>query len=106
MPTLARLFLATAAFLALPVQAWPQDAAGDRVSGRRIAERICAECHQVGEEERTGLPGPAFSAIARMPSTTSAALHAFLRTPHAKMPNITLSGTEIDDVTAYLLSLK
>jgi mono/diheme cytochrome c family protein len=104
-PALRPVILA-AALAVLPSSGFAQDLAADRVAGRRVAEHICAECHQVDEKPRTGLPGPPFVQIAAMPSTTMAALQAFLRTPHAKMPNISLSKTEIDDVTAYLMSLK
>lgn len=107
MPTALRPALLAAALVALPSSAaFAQDMAADRVAGQRIAEHICAECHQVDAKPRPGLPGPDFARIAAMPSTTMAALQAFLRTPHAKMPNISLSKTEIDDVTAYLMSLK
>jgi mono/diheme cytochrome c family protein len=33
-------------------------------------------------------------------------LHAFLLTPHANMPNYRLTSEEIDDVVAYILSLR
>jgi mono/diheme cytochrome c family protein len=76
---------------------------GDPVIGKRIADGQCADCHASGL-----VPGraPAFSAIARMPSTTATALTVYLRTSHPAMPNIILTPTEQDDVIAYILSLK
>jgi hypothetical protein len=50
--------------------------------------------------------GPSLAAVAAMPSTTSISLHAFLMTPHANMPNYRLTAQEIDDVAAYILSLR
>jgi mono/diheme cytochrome c family protein len=106
MPPALRPAVLAAALAVFPCAARAQDLAADRVAGQRVAEHICAECHQVDAKLRPGLPGPDFARVAAMPSTTMAALQAFLRTPHAKMPNISLSKTEIDDVTAYLMSLK
>ncbi len=80
----------------------------DPAPGRRIAERDCTSCHEVRPGE-TG-PGamasaPPFQLVARMPSTTELALHVFLRTSHAGMPNILLTEPEIDDLAAYIISL-
>ena len=44
--------------------------------------------------------------MAQMPSTTNLSVHAFLQTPHGKMPDFTMSQAEMDDVTAYILSLQ
>ena len=41
-----------------------------------------------------------------MPSTTGMSLRAFLLTPHARMPDIQMSGKQIDGVVAYILSLR
>jgi hypothetical protein len=49
---------------------------------------------------------PTFEAIAAVPGMTTAALTVALRTPHRTMPNIVLETQELDDVVAYVLSLK
>ena len=91
---------------ALPALAQPEP--GDARSGQRLAAAWCANCHQVAP----GGPGPAtdaapaFQAIARMPSTTSMSLRVFLQTPHANMPDYRLTREQLDDVVAYILSLK
>jgi hypothetical protein len=41
-----------------------------------------------------------------MKSTTEMSLAAFLKTPHGGLPDSTLSRTEIQDVTGYILSLR
>jgi mono/diheme cytochrome c family protein len=41
-----------------------------------------------------------------MKTTTEMGLHAFLQTPHQRMPDLHLSREEIDDVAAYILSLR
>jgi hypothetical protein len=40
------------------------------------------------------------------PAATETALPAFLRTPHATMPNIRPTPEQADDQIAYILSLK
>ena len=49
---------------------------------------------------------PPLAAVAQMHSTTSLSLHAFLLTPHPSMPNYRLAPKEVDDVVAYILSLR
>jgi mono/diheme cytochrome c family protein len=80
-----------------------QPSGGDPGAGRRFAETHCTGCHQAGEPEARA---PGFAAIAQMPSTTSLSLRAFLLTSHPTMPNIRLTPEEVDDVVAYILSLK
>lgn len=89
----------------LPLAAWAQT--GDRVAGAAVAWSWCANCHDVGLGARPTATdaAPRFVAIARMPSTTELSLRAFLRTPHAAMPDYQLSRRELEDVIAYILSL-
>jgi mono/diheme cytochrome c family protein len=49
---------------------------------------------------------PSFTSIARLPSTTSMSLHAFLLSPHPHMPNYRLSPNEVDDVVSYIMTLR
>lgn len=94
------------AVAALPAAA--QTEPGDPRAGLRLAATWCANCHQVAP----GGPGPStdaaptFRSIAEMTSTTSMALRAFLQTPHPNMPDYRLTREELDDVVAYLMSLK
>jgi mono/diheme cytochrome c family protein len=88
--------------------ATPALAQGDPEAGRALAQRWCASCHVTdpgqGDGAATGVP--TFLGIARMPSTTAMSLRVFLRTPHARMPDLHLTNQEVDDVTAYILELK
>lgn len=81
---------------------------GDPASGLRLATTWCANCHQIaaGAAGPAGDAAPTFHAIARMPSTTSMSLRVFLQTPHPNMPDFHLSREELDDVVAYLISLR
>ena len=57
-------------------------------------------------ESGTSNGAPTFIAIAGMKSTTPMALKVFLQTPHSGMPDLHLSGSEIDDLSAYIIGLK
>jgi len=76
---------------------------GDPATGQRLAETLCMRCHGVASAQRTASP---LSAIAAMPSTSAQSLGVFLKTSHARMPNLILSDPERDDVIAYILSLR
>ena len=84
---MSRVALAAALAAMMTSSALAQDV-GDPAIGKRIADSQCADCHSSGL-----LPGraPAFSAIARMPSTTATALTVYMRTSHPAMPNIILT---------------
>ena len=80
---------------------------GDRDQGRQIANRWCAECHDVtGTSPRLTEGPPSFLTVANRTDTTAAGLRAFLHTPHGQMPNLSLTRAEIDDLIAYVISLK
>jgi mono/diheme cytochrome c family protein len=81
---------------------------GDPAAGERLAETDCATCHQIKPGSQPKHPdskAPSFVDISRMPSTTELSIKVFLRTPHAKMPNIVLTPEETDSIAAYILSL-
>ena len=80
---------------------------GDVNMGQQLAQKWCSDCHLVGAEDvKVHGVVPSFVSIADMSSTTSLSLHAFLQTTHDRMPNLQLTQTQIDDVVAYILSLK
>jgi mono/diheme cytochrome c family protein len=74
-------------------------------SGRRLAESWCSSCHQIGPEASTG-PAPSFPQLARLPSTTELSIKVFLQSNHENMPNLMLTRAQMDDLAAYILSLK
>ena len=82
--------------------------AGDPEAGQQLAAKWCANCHMITptQETATAIGVPTFSGIARMASTTETSLRVFFQTPHVRMPDLHLSMPEIDDVSAYILSLK
>ena len=92
--------------------AWPRwtDAQeiGDVAAGRHLSETWCSSCHLVGPDPARAVSNgvPTFAAIAQQKSTTALSLGVFLQTPHAGMPDLHLSRDEIDDLAAYILSLR
>ncbi len=91
-------------FAAAP--AFAQALAGDVSAGRQLVQAECSACHEEKAPLSTLPQGPSLRAVAAMPSTTSMSLHVFLLTPHANMPDYHLTPQEIDDVVAYILSLR
>ena len=82
--------------------------AQDVEAGRHIAQTWCRNCHNVTPDAGRGNDArpPSFASVAQMPSTTNISLAVFLSTPHARMPDFSLSQQEIRDVSAYILSLR
>ena len=80
---------------------------GDPVAGHALAKAWCANCHVLQDSESAVATGaPAFSAVAANPAVTPMSLRVFFQTPHQRMPDFHLSNSEIDDLSAYILSLR
>ena len=82
---------------------------GSVQGGRILAEEVCAACHVVGSEARSGRTvtrAPDFISVANMPAMNAVSLSAFLITPHPTMPNLMLSQEEAADIVAYIMSLR
>ncbi|OCK53807.1 c-type cytochrome [Bradyrhizobium sp. LMTR 3] len=81
-------------------------AAADSANGQRLAERWCAECHMIAPgQQRASDTVPTFAEIGgRFDETT---LATFLASPHhSRMPNLSLSRSEITDLVAYIKGLE
>jgi mono/diheme cytochrome c family protein len=97
-----RPLLALLAFAFLSAQ--PATAASDPDQGERIAQRWCAACHVVAQNQKQASADvPSFFDIAKR--KTNSDLTSFLTDPHPKMPDMSLSRQEIADITAYIRSL-
>lgn len=81
--------------------------AADSGRGRRTAERWCAECHVVAPGQRRASDAvPTFAQIGGSGRFTEATLAAFLANPHhSRMPNLSLTRSEIADLVAYIRRL-
>jgi mono/diheme cytochrome c family protein len=88
----------------------------DAARGHAIALSVCSACHVSGSDQPyppiLQQPAPNFTNIARKPGTTDEALRHFISTTHAtagdryKMPNPELTDEMVDQVVAYILSLR
>ena len=83
------------------------DEASDIRSGQALASKVCLPCHVVAER-----PGPTFAEIAKGGHAAPDTLLAFLRSTHSNvshpvaMPNPGLTEGQIDQISAYLGSLR
>ena len=75
--------------------------------GRAIAKTWCSACHLVSPEQTTANPDvPTFSSIALRLPRDADVLAAFIANPHPPMPNLSLSRQDIQDLLAYITTLK
>jgi tetratricopeptide (TPR) repeat protein len=81
---------------------------GDVEKGRLYARRICADCHNITASDAASpnRKAPRFKAIASTPGMTVTALTVWSRTPHVSMPNLVIPQDELENLSAYILSLK
>lgn len=104
---LVSLSLAGLSLASFPLPARAQVPVGDAVNGAAIAERWCTSCHAVGPASGRATDGaPTLQSVADRASTTVMSLQVFLRTPHARMPDLSLTREETDDLIAYILGLR
>jgi len=81
-------------------------AAGNAQAGKALAAQWCQSCHIIGPGVGVASDGaPPFEEVAADPATNEDGLRAWLFDPHPPMPNLGLSQRQIDDLTAYILSL-
>jgi tetratricopeptide (TPR) repeat protein len=81
---------------------------GDAGKGLAYARKVCATCHNVTRNE---LPSPhrqapPFKRIAETPGMSVTALTVWSRTTHPTMPNLVIDPNDMDDLIAYILSLR
>jgi hypothetical protein len=85
-------------------------------AGRKFASRVCGAYHVV-MQQRDELPvlappGPSFAVLAQRPLLTESWLRKFLGSnhrsmgPHEAMPNPRLVDYQIDEIVAFMMSLK
>ncbi len=98
--------LQCAGTVALLLMVTGEGAAADRLHGRAIAQRWCSECHVLAPRQVRGSDTvPTFAQIGESERFDERSLSAFLATPHhSRMPNLTLTRTEIADLVAFIKS--
>ena len=77
--------------------------AADVDHGSILAQRWCASCHVVSSAQRLEIDHiPSFASIAQRADFSAEMLAFFLLEPHPKMPDMSLSRKEADDLAAYI----
>lgn len=79
----------------------------DPERGKAVAERVCTNCHLVSERQTNAVADvPSFASIANQPDQTEGAIMARIILPKHPMPVIPITKAELEDVSAYIMSLK
>ena len=95
------------AMLAATIAAPAAAESGNAARGRALAEQFCAKCHAIAPGRANPEPNaPGFVRMAADPEQTRASLRQFIMLPHFEMPAQTITTAEIEDVIAYILSLR
>ena len=85
-------------FCSLLSQAW-----ADAANGERLARQWCASCHVVAPDQKTAnADAPPFASIAHTSGFNAEKLVFFLLEPHPKMPSMSLTRNEANDLAAYI----
>lgn len=102
---------ATFLSVCLTLVAVPGLAAGDPNAVKGLLADQCADCHAIPgysvSTPGTGLPAPAFEVMANDPTIyTEERLRTFLQKPHWPMTGFILSPSDVDNILAYLTTLR
>jgi len=101
---MAALLLPTLSGYAIDSEA---PSAADTAYGRHMAENWCSSCHLVSAEQKpTKKVGPPFASIAQSATFSADHLAYLLYDPHPKMAKLALSRGAIENIAAYIASLK
>ena len=81
---------------------------GDARRGLTYARNVCAECHNVLDSGAASPSpwAPPFKKVANTPGMSITALTVWSRTTHPNMPNFIIDPKDMDDLIAYILSLR
>jgi mono/diheme cytochrome c family protein len=76
--------------------------------GYELAQRFCQGCHLVDDKAGASVPAgvPTFRGIANRLGQTGEHIRNVLIKPHAPMPDIRLTGDEIQNILSYLETLR
>ncbi len=104
----SRRFAAFALILSAWAAAGSPSAAAEIAKGAQLARQWCANCHVIGGRAPATIQQgpPSFQSIAQG-SLTADQLRVFLsHPPHGAMPDLALTRSEIDDLIAYIKTLR
>ncbi len=80
---------------------------GDKDKGHAYAQKFCTNCHAVEKDEAVILGDvPSFEDVANSEGMSPRALGVWLRSSHPNMPDFIIPPDDIDNVIAYIMSLR
>ena len=80
---------------------------GDKDKGHAYAQKFCTDCHAVEKDENLLLGDiPTFQEVADSDGMSPRALGVWLRTSHPNMPDFIIAPDDMDNVIAYIMSLR
>jgi mono/diheme cytochrome c family protein len=87
--------------------AGPVTSAPDPAYGKVLAERLCSNCHLVSSaQEQVNVDVPSFHEIGNLQSQTEGSIMAKIVMPKHSMPVIPITKSELEDLAAYIMSLR
>jgi mono/diheme cytochrome c family protein len=111
-----RVVLALGLLLGAAAAADQTAPSGDAEAGRKVALNVCANCHVVAADQKAAPwlnpPATPFLTIANRPTAKAERLRGFVAGDHpsmaspGQMPAPRLTAAQVDDVVAYLLTLR
>ncbi|MCZ7595452.1 cytochrome c [Hyphomicrobium sp.] len=94
------------AFALLPVGASAVEL-GDKDAGHAYAQKVCADCHAVEKDTNFLFTDiPSFQEVADSQGMSPRALAVWLQTSHPNMPDFIIPPDDMDNVIAYIMSLR
>jgi mono/diheme cytochrome c family protein len=87
--------------------AGPVTSAPDAPHGKQLAQRLCSNCHLVDSSQTNAMADvPSFQEIANRQGQTAGSIMARIIIPKHPMPVIPISKSELNDLAAYIMSLR
>lgn len=80
----------------------------DVLRGHLFAHHVCGQCHAVdqGRYVSPNTAAPPFESIMSQEENTDMVLLVWLHTPHQSMPDIRVESQDLQDLIAYMSSLR
>ncbi|MFA5898278.1 MAG: c-type cytochrome [Hyphomicrobium sp.] len=105
---MSRPFIAVILILLLASSAANAIGLGDRDKGHAYVRQFCVECHAVEKGEMAEVESeiPSFQEAADSEGMSQAALAVWLQSSHPNMPNFIIPPADVDNIIAYILSLR
>lgn len=91
-----------------PASAGQEEGIPAAYRGAAVAGQVCSQCHDIGASQppTMNIGAPTFHDIATRPASTVEGLAAWMQANHPKMPNYLFVSSELNDLAAYIMSLR